>query len=77
MLYSNASADAGTGCGLHIQQSADYGANWDITTASYTVTASAASSFDIAIVGNAVKINMYNGLTAASLFRTWFVLRPV
>ncbi len=76
-LYSNASADAGTGSGLHIEQSADYGAHWDVTTASYTITASAASAFDVAVTGNAVQVKLWNGCTTASLLRAWFALRPV
>ena len=77
-FYANASAAGGTGSGLHITQSPDYGTNWDIITASYPITASAASSFDVAVVGNAVKVQVWNGVTeAASLMRAWFVLRPV
>jgi hypothetical protein len=78
MFYANASAAAGAGSGLHILQSANYGANWDIVSASYPITASAASTFSVAIVGNAVKVHVWNGVTeAASLVRAWFTLRPV
>jgi len=76
-IWSNASAAVGSGSGLHIFQSSDYGQNWDLTSASYQVTASAASAINVTVVGNAVKVQLWNGATAASLFRCSFRLAPV
>jgi len=77
IIWSNASAVAGAGSGLHIRQSADYGQHWDIVTASYTITASAASAFSASVYGNAVQVIIWNGATAASLFRASFRLYPI
>jgi len=77
LLYSNASAAVGSASGLVIRQSADGGANWDVVSASYQVTASAASVFNVNLLGNAVKVEFWNGATAASLFRCSFRLMPI
>lgn len=73
LLWSNAS---GTASAIRVQQSSNYGANWDYETL-YPITASTASAFDVTLYGNAVKISASNGATAASLFRAVFNLRPV
>ena len=77
LLWANASAAEGTGSGLHVLQSSDLGTTWDIVTASYSVAASVGRSVSAEVVGNAVKIQFWNGETAASLVRTRFYLRPV
>ena len=77
VFWSNASAAVGAASGLNILQSANLGQNWDLTSASYTVTASAASAISVDVVGNAVKVQFWNGVTAASLFRTAWYLRPI
>ncbi len=77
LLWSDASAAVGAGSGLHIQQSSNYGTTWDLVSASYAITASTGVSVSQEVVGNAVKIQFWNGVTAASLFRSLFYLRPV
>jgi len=81
MFYANASASPGTTLspsGLMIWQSADLGSTWDIISASQSVSPSAASSFNLPIYGNAVKVAFYTGNTeAASLTRAFFALYPV
>ena len=73
LAWSNASS---TASGIRIQQSSNYGASWDYENL-YTITASAASAFDVTIYGNAVKVSASMGATAASLFRATFALRPI
>lgn len=65
-----------TASGIRIQQSSNYGANWDIETL-YTITACTGSTFSVDITGNAVRVSASNGATAASLVRMWFGLRPI
>jgi len=77
LLWANASAAEGAGSGLHVLQSNNWGATWDIITASYSVAASTGRSVSADVVGNAVKIQFWNGETAASLMRARFYLRPV
>lgn len=78
LFYSNASAATGAASGLVITQSANNGATWDYTSASYAVTASAASGFSVPVYGNAVKVQYWNGVTSsASLVRAAFYLVPV
>jgi len=78
MFYANASACPGAASGLVIEQSADYGRRWDLISASQSVTASAASTFDIPIYGNAVRVTFYTGnTTAASICNAYFALYPV
>jgi hypothetical protein len=78
MFYANASASPGAASGLVIHQSADYGATWDILSASQSVSPSAASVFNLPIYGNAVRVAFYSGnTTAASLTRAFFSVFPV
>ncbi len=75
-FFSDASSAGGTGSGLTFFQSADYGAHFDLISASSSVLATCASAFDVAVVGNAVKVKWCNGLTAATSVRYAFMLRP-
>lgn len=77
MFYSSMSAAGGTGSGLHILQSSDYGINWDIISASYPVKAVTASAMEVDIVGNAVKVQTWTGASAASVLRASFYLLPI
>jgi hypothetical protein len=76
-LYSSMSAAIGAGSGINVFQSSDYGQNWDLLSASYPIKAVTASPFSIDIVGNAVKIQVWTGASAASIVRAAFYLRPV
>jgi hypothetical protein len=75
-FYSSMSATIGAGSGINIFQSADYGQNWDMLSASYPIKAITASPFSIDIVGNAVKVQIWTGASAASIVRAAFYLRP-
>ena len=77
LLWSNASAAAGAGSGLHFLESSDYGVHWDTIAASQAITASTAASVNLTLIGNAVKVQVGNGATAASIFRASFRLYPV
>jgi len=76
-FYSSMSAAIGAGSGINIFQSADYGLNWDLLSASYPIKAVTSSPFSIDITGNAVKVQVWTGASAASIVRTAFYLRPV
>lgn len=66
-----------TGSGFRIEQSFDRGLHWDIVSASCLASASAASAFDIDIIGNAVRVVIKNGAGAAGAIRSYFYTRPV
>lgn len=76
-LYSSMSAAIGAGSGINILESSDYGLNWDVLSASYPIKAVTASAFSIDIKGNAVKVQIWNGASSASVFRTNWYLRPI
>jgi hypothetical protein len=75
IAYTDAVSE--TGSGMLIQQSADQGENWDIISSSNLASASAASSFSVDVVGNAVKVSLTNGAGTASEVRCNFYLRPI
>jgi len=77
LFKSSASTDVAAACGLHFKQSADYGITWDLTSASYKSTANAASAISIDIVGNAIKVDFYNGGSNSASLRFTFGLRPI
>lgn len=76
-FYSSMSAAIGAGSGINVYQSSDYGQNWDLLSASYPIKAVTASPFNIDIVGNAVKVQIWTGASAASIVRAAFYLRPI
>ena len=76
-IYSSMSAAEGAGSGLNILQSADYGATWDVLSASNAIKAVAASQLSYDIFGNAVKVQIWTGASAASVLRTAWYLRPI
>lgn len=68
--------DTETGSGLRIEQSADFGGSWDYTSASDLIAASVATGCSVDIVGNAVKVTIISGGSAASALRTSWRLLP-
>jgi len=75
---SDASAAIGSGSGLTVFQSTDYGVNWKIISASYAVTACAVTTVNQTVYGNAVRIVAYNGNAgAASNVDAFFALYPI
>lgn len=66
-----------TGSGFRIEQSFNRGANWDVISASCVATASAASSFNVDVRGNALRVVVKNGATVASAIRSYFYVRPI
>lgn len=69
--------DTETASGLRIEQSADFGSNWDLVSASDLVAASTITACAVDIVGNAVKVTIISGGSAASALRTSWRLYPV
>jgi hypothetical protein len=74
MLITSGSLVAASG--VQIWQSGNRGSNWDYRTES-TVSACSGSAFSIEVIGNAAKIEVRIGANDASVFRTWWGLRPV
>jgi len=68
--------DAATtsGSGVIIEQSPDSGENWYLVSASDAVGASAIVSYDLAIVGNAVRVTACNGAATANIQATFYLL---
>lgn len=66
-----------TASGLHIRQSADYGTNWDYTTASDAMSASTSTACNATVFGNAVEVRIRNGGSIASAVRAAFYLVPI
>jgi hypothetical protein len=66
-----------TGCGVRVEQSSDNGATWPVISASQAVGACGTATFDVAIVGNAVRVAACNAGTIASNVRTSFYLLPM
>ena len=66
-----------SGSGVRIEQSMDNGTTWDFVSSSAIASACAASSFNITVVGNAVRFFWRNGATAASTTRVNVYLQPV
>jgi hypothetical protein len=64
-------------CGLRIDQSFDGGQTWDITNASNAVSSNASAACSVAIIGNAVRIQLQIGATGASAVRARFYLKPI
>jgi len=77
IFRSDAAVALGAGSGLYVEQSSNWGGNWDITSASCQITACAASTFDLEVLGNAVRVRLINGDTATSRIRCNFMLRPI
>ena len=77
VFYSSMSANAGAGSGINVLESADYGLNWDMLSASNPIKAVTASTFSVDIKGNAVKVQVWTGASAASIVRAAFYLRPI
>lgn len=74
MIVSTASSE---GSGLGIRQSADYGQNFNLTTASDAISTGAGStSHSVEILGNAVLIDYENGSESASVY-AFYTLRPI
>ena len=73
ILTANASSVAASG--LRVYQSMDSGSNWDFYS-DWVITACSGSAFSIEILGNTVKLE-YRTDSAASQFRTLWMLRPV
>lgn len=55
-----------TGSGVRIEQSFNLGISWDIISSSALASASAASGFNVTIVGNAIRFFWRNGAGAAT-----------
>lgn len=66
-----------TASGVRIEQSFDGGLHWDIISTSMVATASAASSFNITLVGNAVRFFWRNGAGAATSAWSNIYLLPI
>lgn len=69
--------DTETASGLRIEQSTDFGQNWDITSGSDLIAACTATACIIDVAGNAVKVTVISGGSAASALRTTWRLRPI
>jgi hypothetical protein len=69
--------DTETASGLRIEQSADFGSNWDLISGSDLIAASVTTGCSVEVVGNAVKVTIISGGSAASALRTSWRLRPV
>lgn len=69
--------DTETASGLRIEQSADFGSNWDYVSGSDLIAASTGTGCSIDVVGNAVKVTIISGGSAASALRTSWRLRPI
>ncbi len=63
--------------GVLVQQSIDYGQNWDYVSASDTLGANASAACKVEIIGNAVQIKISACGTEASAFRHLWQLRPI
>lgn len=74
-VRTNASTVAA--CGIFIEQSFDNGSNWDLVSASDTIAACTTAACNTKIVGNAVRVRLHNGATAASIYRAYFYLKPI
>jgi hypothetical protein len=72
----NSSASLVAGSGLRVEQSTDFGSNWDYAS-DWAPTACSGSGFSIEIIGDAAKITITNGADNADVFRTAWRLRPV
>ncbi len=66
-----------TACSLTVDQSSDYGATWDMRTASCTITTDVSASFSFSIIGNAVKVTLRSNACDINPFRTAWQLCPV
>jgi hypothetical protein len=78
IMRSDASAALGSGSGLLIEQSTDYGASFKIMSASYAMTACGTVLVNQTIYGNAARVTFYNGnVGAASNADAFFALYPI
>ena len=76
IVYASASGDAASA--VMIEESADFGSNWENTGTCSALTADSASTFSASLHGNAVKVTIKLGLTdTGSVFRTAWYLRPI
>ena len=65
-----------TGSGLLIQQSSDFGQSWNLISASDQVGACGTQTYDVTLLGNAVKVTACNGAAIASNVQATFYLLP-
>lgn len=63
-------------CGIRVDQSLDGGLSWDITSASNPLANNASAACSTTVFGNAIRVQLQNGATAASRIRALFYLRP-
>jgi hypothetical protein len=78
VLRTDASAAIGSGSGLTIWQSTDYGATFKINSASYATAACSNTTVNQVVYGNAVKVDYYMGnVGAASNVDAFFALYPI
>jgi hypothetical protein len=68
--------DTETASGLRIEQSADFGANWDYVSSSDLIAASTTTACSADVFGNAVKVTIISGGSSASALRTAWYLIP-
>jgi hypothetical protein len=74
LFYSDVITE--TGSGLQISQSMDGGSNFLYTSASDVISACAVTPCIVDIVGDAIKVDIRNGVTAGSNVRWKFYLLP-
>jgi hypothetical protein len=74
-VRTNASTVAA--CGVFIEQSFDNGLNWDLVSGSDAIAACTTAACNIKLVGNAVRVRLHNGATAASIYRAYFYIKPI
>lgn len=64
-------------CGFRVDQSFNGGANWDVTTASNALASGASAACTVALIGNAVRVQLQIGATAASRVSARFYAKPI
>ena len=64
-------------CGIKVSQSLDAGSSWDIVSASNAVANNSSTACTTSILGNAIRVEIQNGATAASRIRALFYLKPL
>lgn len=74
-VQTNASTVAA--CGIFVEQSFDRGVTWSLISASNAITACTTAACATTIVGNAIRVRIHNGTTAASIYRAYFYVRPI
>lgn len=71
------SASLVAGSGIRVEHSCDLGSNWDGIEDLGTLTACSGSLFSACLVGNAVRVTIFNGATDADEVRAQFRLVPI